>query len=461
MTSFTVRIGVAVSLLGALCWAFPETTQAAVEAATDTAVSSNGSVGSLSANSATPAAQAPTTPAPTNPVRPLPEKIAAQPPAAAAGISVARLKRLDAYLDDLVQDGALQGAVLTMSRRGQNVLTRAVGWQDADQRTAMPVDAVFDLSLLTEPVTAAAALILQEQGKWLLSDPLGRYLPAFKPLPVTAWDALTHTGGLADSLRPPRFSAGKFASYARRLHHSLDAAHNFTGERFTESLAAQPLARTPGLVAERTFSYDLLGLAMEKAGGQTLGAFFLRNLFIPLDMWDTGFNPSASLETRLVLTAPDEPGELDRPPVRDLRNPVSFECGGACLTGTAVDYLRFATMLLNEGQADGQRLLSRASATQMTRTQLAPTVENRLPFFAADAAAAARGLGVNIHTGRPLAGLPLAAGDFGLASPNGSFFWVSPSEQLVVVMLAAAAEPEFTTRMQRQVIALVYQSIDD
>ncbi len=376
------------------------------------------------------------------------------------GLSDNRLSRLDDYLNSRVQDGGLTGAVVVVARRGQTAFSRAYGHLDAQRRQPMPVNAVFDLGRLTEPVTAAAALIMQEQGQWLLADPIGRYLPEFAQSSLSVWDALRHTTGLTDSIPPLRFAPGEVVRHSDRLRLSVQAATRFTGQSFIRRLAEQPVRYQPGQVAERGFAYDVLGLALEKASNQTLGTFFLRNLFIPMDMWDTGFNPPAGMENRLV-------GAGSSAGARDPRNPVNFECGGACLTGTAEDYLRFATMLLNDGLVAEQRVLSRPSARRIVGRQLGADVQNRLDGLTESGAPGFDvGLGVSVvPAGQPTA-LAVQPGEFGVASPGGQLLWVSPAERLVIVLLAALPESDTypddaRRRFQQQVIALVKQSIND
>lgn len=377
-----------------------------------------------------------------------------------ASMSTNRLARLDDYLNGRIESGFLTGAVVAIARRGERLPPRAYGHLDAAASLAMPVDAVFDLGRLTEPVMATAALIMQEQGSWLLADRIGRYLPEFTDYDLTVWDALRHASGLEPSIPPLRFVPGQVVRHSDRLTRPVQAATSFTGQSFIRRLADQPLRYQPGQVAERAFDYDLAGLALEKAANQTLGTFFLRNLFIPLDMWDTGFNPPAGMENRLVARS-NSPGS------RDPREPVIFECGGACLTGTAGDYLSFAMMLLDEGRIASGRVLGRFSVKQIVRRQLGAETENRLASLDGDAVTSSFdfGLGVSIAPGQ-VTPLPVQAGDFGVASPGGQLLWVSPGEQLVIVMLArlsdnAVQRDQQRLRLQQQVIALVRQAITD
>lgn len=385
----------------------------------------------------------------------------------AAGMSAARLKRLNQVLDKAVDDGDLQGAVLSVERDGKEVFSEAFGHLDLGRQRAMPVNAVFDLSTLTQPVTVAAAILWQEQGGWLLTDSLGQHLTPFARQRASLWDVMRQTDGLARAIDPLDREPGQRIRPSQRWTHSLDAALSMTGDTFIRQLASRVSPNAPGVVASTGFSFDLLGLALENSSQETLGTYFLRHLFIPLDMWDTGFNPPAGLETRLVIrdggSATIEKEGLVDSPVRDPRDPVIFECGGACLTGTAADYRRFASMLLNGGQLGHQTVLSRLSVGMMTRHQLATTTDNRLPALIETdelrKAGLRSGLGLAlVPQGVPLP-LPLQAGDFGAWAPGGSFFWVSPSERLAVVMLAVLPKGRNSARLRQKVIGLIAQSI--
>ena len=382
-----------------------------------------------------------------------------------AGMSNTRLDRLDRVFDAALNQGDLQGAVLVVKRDGQEVLTRAYGHLDGARVRDMPTNAVFDLATLTQPITVAAAISWQEQGGWLLSDELGHHLAPFARRQASLWDVIRQTDGLAHSIDPLGFEPGRPVRPSQRWKHSLDAALNMTADYFVQQIASQPSMFTPGQVARPGFSFDLLGLALEASSQQTLGTFFLRHLFIPLDMWDTGFNPAAGLETRLVSRDGGSASVGNASPVRDPRDPVIFECGSACLTGTAGDYSRFANMLLNDGRVGTQQVLSRLSVRMMRRHQLEPDVDNRLPALAesptAEAAEKRSGLGLALMPTDVPSPLPLQAGDFGAWSPGGSFFWVSPSERLVVVMLAVQPHQRNSARLRQQVIGLIGQSIVD
>lgn len=388
---------------------------------------------------------------------------------ALAGMSSKRLSRLTDYLHEQVAQAAIPGAVVAIARRNKTVYLQAFGFRDDESRDPMRVDAVFDLSTLSQPITAVGALILQEQGKWLVSDSVGLYLDGLKRRQIILLDLLLNSAGVPASLQAPRSEANE----ARRVRHSLQAALGFTGSGFAETVAKSPGWRPAGQTAREGFAYDLLGIAMEKVSGQTLGAFLLREVLIPLDLWSTGFNAGADLKPRTVR--PPANATIDAlsvtgwAPVRDLSAPVSFDCGGACLYASAPDYLRFVRMLLNKGSVDGRRILSRGNVGFVTSNRLGSDVNNSIasPDQLTSRGALSRassfglGLGVVVRPDNPSDSLDGSNREFGRAAPTGPYFWADPNEQLAVVVLAVVPDPIRRLRLHRTVRALVRQAIDD
>lgn len=393
---------------------------------------------------------------------------------ASVGMSASRLQRLSDFLSRQVADGHLPGAVVAISRRGKTVFHEAHGYRDDETRAVMPLDAVFDLSTLSQPITAVGALVLHERAQWLLSDRIGTHLPEFGNRAVTLLDLLRQTSGLAGSIVLHQGvtlnrQAGQSAVRLTPVRHSLEAAARFTGKSFVAELAQAAVVRPAGQVSVADFSYDVLGLAIEAASGQTLGTLLLREIFIPLDLWDTGFHPSDSAAQRLVRP-PAMAGLEARAitgwvPARELTDRVSFECGGACLSSTAANYLRFVRMLLNNGVLDGKRILSRASIQYMTSNRLDARTENRISapeeIGAGREATFGYGLGVTVRPSGRANALPGSTDEFALAAPTGPYFWADPGEGLAVVMLALVPDPDRRIRLQRQLRALVRQAIVD
>lgn len=361
--------------------------------------------------------------------------------ASGAGLAKEGLARLQTFMSERIAQQDVEAAVIGVVRRGRLGFLSAFGYQDAAHQQPLSVDAVFDLSWLTQPITAAAAVQLQAQGRWLLGDSIGRHLDRFRTdSPVTLFDLARQTSGLAVRIHPPSYSASeRDAGQAGNVTESAQAAMAYTGAGFLTQIAAQPVRLSPGLEARSDFSLDVLGLAIESVTGQTLGAVFLRELLIPMDMWDTGFNPSAQRHARVTWREPPA-GDAGRWPTRDPRRAVSFECGSACLTGTAPDYLRFVTMLLGGGELDGRRILSRASVALMTSNQLGDSSINRIGSLTDPAGArmnrSGYGLGLLVRGADTVSSLPGSMNQFGVMTPGGSFFWADPAEQIGVVMLA-------------------------
>lgn len=384
---------------------------------------------------------------------------------ASAGISAQRLERLTAFLAQQVEQSVIPGAVVGILRRNRVVYLEAVGHRHDEAQSKLTVDAVFDLSRLSEPLVAAGALILQEQGNWLLQDRIGRYLPQFKRRPVRVIDLLRHSAGVPVSLPAVQPDGG-------RIRYSLQAALNFTGEQFADAMAQARNWRSPGQTAREGLAFDLLGLAMEASTEQTLGSLLLTRLFIPLDMWDTGFNAGEDQLQRAMLPPPD--ATIDAysvtggVPVRDLATPVSFDCGGACVYSSTADYLRFLQMLLNNGRVDGKRVMSRLSVRFMTSDRL-DQIESMIMSpdeSPTDGAAVRRadggfGLGVAVRTGSGVDRGIGSAGEFSRAAPTGPYFWADPSEQMAVVVMTALTDTEARMRLHRSVRALALQAIDD
>ena len=387
----------------------------------------------------------------------------AQPDPSAAGLHPERIKRLSQYLQSQVEQGDVPGVVVGISRNNRLAYLEAFGHRHDDQQTALSSDAVFDLSVLSEPLVAAGALAMQERGTWLLHDTVGNYLDAFKRRPVRLIDLLRHSAGAPATLPGPQGGGP-------RIRHSLQAALGFTGDKFVQAMADSRNWRSAGQRASAGFSFDLLGVAMERAAGRTLGTLLLTQLFIPLDMWDTGFNAGQAQLARAMMPPPNATLQAQTVtgvvPVRNLSTPVSFDCGGACLYSTASDYLQFLQMLLNGGRANNRQVLSAASVRYMTRDQLGsmdsmistpdeldPTGPGR------HLAASGFGLGVSVRPAGSAGHGIGSPGEFSRAAPTGPYFWVDPTNQLAVVVLTALPAPEPRRRLHRTVRALTLQAL--
>ncbi len=395
---------------------------------------------------------------------------------ASVGMSAERLARIQAVLRADVEAGRLPGAVIAVARRGKLVWYDAVGFLDAARRTPMPLNAVFPIASMTKPMTGAAALMLLEEGRLALTDPVERFLPQLGNRRVAAMtedvlsgagpmeteparrsisiqDLMRHTSGLTYGAR------GTTAVHRLYPASSGASALNLTGEAFLERLQQVPLLYQPGTVWDYGLSTDVLGLVVEKISGETLGSFLQQRLFRPLGMTDTGFTVPESRRARLAQPLANDP-DTGRPQSIPIGTaPLQFDCGGGCATATAGDYLRFAQMLLNGGALGTTRILGRATVQAMTSDHMRPEIRNTFASF--DPTLVGYGFGLTVAVRQPGgAGLLGSPGLFTWGGAYGTNFWVDPQQELAVVFMSAT--PGTVRQYYRRVInAMVYASIEN
>jgi CubicO group peptidase (beta-lactamase class C family) len=271
----------------------------------------------------------------------------------------------------------------------------------------------------------------------------------------TLQDMLRHTAGVSYGNRGD--------TPLHKLYETkLKSAANQSGAEFLQELGKLPLHYQPGTQWEYSHGLDVAGLAVEAVTKKRLGEFLQERLFGPLGMADTGFVVPAGKEARIAKPLPVDP-DTGRPTT--FRLPVApwqYDCGGGCASGTALDYVRFAQMLLNKGTFEGNRLLSRKTVEYMTSNQLGPEVDaSRLHEFPVEHMDGfGFGLGVAVRTQPGIAGVPGTPGEFMWSGAQGTMFWVDPKEEMVVVFLANTPGP--VRRHYRELVkTLVEQAIAD
>jgi len=384
------------------------------------------------------------------------------------GLSSARLERLAQAIKQDVDHGRMPGAVVAIARKGKLAYYESFGFVDKASSTPMPKDAIFALASMTKPMVAVAVLMLAEQGDLLLNDPIGNYLPELKDMKVagprgieaahrqpTLQDMLRHTAGVSYGNRGD--------TPLHKLYETkLKSAANQSGAEFLQELGKLPLHYQPGTQWEYSHGLDVTGLAVEAVTKKRLGEFLQERLFAPLGMVDTGFMVPASKQARIAKPLPVDP-DTGRPVAfRVPVTPWQYDCGGGCASGTALDYVRFAQMLLNKGAFEGTRLLSRKTVEYMTSNQLGPNVDvSRLHEFPVEHMDGfGFGLGVAVRTQPGIAGVPGTPGEFMWSGAQGTMFWVDPKEEMVVVFLANTPGP--VRRHYRELVkTLVEQAIAD
>ena len=402
--------------------------------------------------------------------------LAAAPPEA-GGMSAARLGRLTKAFKKEIEEKKVPGAVMMIARKGKLVYTSALGVRDPKGADPMRLDTIFRIYSMTKPMASVAAMILVENGALQLTDPVSRWLPAFKDMKVsttggevpaqramTVQDLLRHTAGLAYG-ELTQNAAVKDALAQAGLYKPgvIDFdIRDMTGAEEVERLAKIPLIHQPGTTWEYSLASDLLGRVVEAASGKRLGDFMSERLFKPLRMGDTAFWVS---EVKIARVAePFDKDPLAGTPIKliEVSKQPGNDSGGAGAMSTAGDYLRFAQMLANGGVLDGQRVLSRTTVRLMTSDHLG----TRVPLAANPGGAVLGGstytfgLGFAVRPSDGIAPVSGSAGDFNWGGYAGTAFWVDPREQLVAVFMvqSAGALRLYHRNLFRQ---LVYQAIVD
>jgi len=393
------------------------------------------------------------------------------------GLSSQRLQRIRDVLQADIDNGLVPGAVLLIARRGQIASSEALGYRDREDGAVMTPDTIFRIASMTKPVVSVAAMMLAEEGKLLIANPVSRYIPAFADLKVAANS--DDPGAKALTLEPPqremtvqdlmRHTSG--LTYAHLTGPHLKQAYEAEGvvdERQTnaemaEKLAKVPLAYQPGTTFQYGVSTDMLGRVVEVASGMSLDRFIDERICKPLGLLKTSFGP---IDGSRAAQPQIDSASGKRPPMRDTSVRPNWISGGSGLLSTASDYVRFCQMLLNGGELGGARLLAPPTIALMTSDHLTPETR-RSPstpaLFGALAPTPEFGLGfglgfaVRTHSGRNP--LPGSVGDFSWSGVTGTYFWIDPQQELIAILMMQAPLQRLHYRYLMR--TMVYQAIID
>ena len=392
------------------------------------------------------------------------------------GLSPARLDKLSAAFAAEIANQALPGVTLMVARKGRLVYARAFGTREAGQPEPMALDSLFRIYSMTKPLASVAAMILVEDGRLQLSDPVSKFLPAFKTMtaltatgteparPMTVQDLLRHTAGLGygeisanAALKDGLAKAGLY----KPGDIDFDARDMSAAEQVSR-LAQVPLLRQPGVAWEYSLATDVLGRVIEAASGQRLGDFLAQRIFQPLGMKDTAFHVPPAKLNRLAGAFEKDPANGLPFKLIDVSRPPGNDSAGAGAVSTAPDYLRFAQMLLNGGVLDGQRILSRHTVQWMASDHLGP----RIPIAASNGGMVLMpslytfGLGFAVRPSDGLSAAQGSQGDYYWGGYAGTYFWIDPKEQITAVMMmqSPGAMRNYHRNLLRQ---LVYQALAD
>ena len=386
------------------------------------------------------------------------------------GMSSARLARIGETLKAEVDKGRFPGAVVAVARKGKLVYYEAVGWRDKETNAPMPKDAIFSIASMTKPMSSVALMQLFEEGTVLVSDPVGKHLPMLASMRVapnlenpgetvpavrqmTVQDILRHTSGL--------LYGGRGTTALHKLYppSSSRSGTSMTSEEFLAKLGSLPLAYQPGTVWDYSLSVDVVGLTVEAARGRKLGEVMSERIWKPLGMVDTSFTIPAEKHNRYARWFANDP-ETGKPHyVLDLTQPLKFECGGGCGASTAGDYVRFAQMLLDKGKLGGARILSKKTIEYMTADHLTPDISNRITATVPTMSGFGFGLGFAVRRQDGVAGFIGTEGEYMWSGAYGTYFWVDPKEQLVVVLMSHTPG-NYRATLRPLIGALVLQAIE-
>jgi len=393
------------------------------------------------------------------------------------GLSKTRLDRIKPWVERYIAENKLSGAVCLIARRGSVGYFETFGMADKEASKPMRKDAIFRIYSMTKAVTGVAVMMLYEEGRFNLSDPVSKYLPEFahmkvaiektdaagKPVlaytvpaerDITILDLLRHTSGL--NYAGPHDEKGGMSYQALGLTPAFTADYSLA--ELTKRLAAQPLVHQPGTIWDYGWSIDILARLVEVVSGHAVDEFFSERIFKPLHMDDTGYYVAESKLDRLVaMYQPNPDGTIKRlpDPAQDIgRKKPALMMGGAGLMSTATDYARFVQMLLNGGELDGARLLSPKTVTLMHSDVLGD-----LPRFGTVLAEGyGFGLTFAVNRGPGKTASLISKGEYNWGGAAGTVFWIDPEEKMIgVFMMQTIGDLGKGREFER----LAYQSIID
>jgi CubicO group peptidase (beta-lactamase class C family) len=383
------------------------------------------------------------------------------------GLSSERLRRIHELIDRRIEARDISGAVTLVARKGQVAYLDAQGLMDIETNKPMTRDAIFRIASMTKPVVGVAILMMMEEGKVRLTDPVSKFIPEFKDLKVavpqgqpgarggrgepprfytvpaereiTVKDLLTHTSGLVSGT----ISTAEAAKIQRKPGDTL--------ADYLPKLSQVPLEFQPG--TRWTYSpgagFDTLGRIVEIVSGQSLDQFLKQRIFEPLGMKDTFFNISDAQKSR-VATMYQKMGKALQKSPNQPAAPTTYFSGGGGLSSTAEDYGKFAQMLVNAGQLNGKRLLSPRTVELMGSPFAPDTLPGR-------ARGEAWGLSVRVIVDAVARGTYLSNGSFGWQGAFGTHFWVDPKEKLVGLLMVQTSNQEMIRDFENAVLQAVVE----
>jgi len=398
---------------------------------------------------------------------------AESPSPVSAHFSSEGLARVGDYVRNEVATGKIPGAILLIQQHGDPVYFENFGLRDVESKRPMTADTIFRLYSMSKPVTSVAAMMLVDDGKLSLGDPVSKYIPAFTDVkvgvekadqnaqpalvlepvkrPITIADLLRHTSGVTYGFYGD--------SAARKRYANSDLLEgDFDNALFAERIAKLPLAEQPGTLWDYGHSTDILGRVIEVVSGQSLFQFEKQRLLGPLGMTETAFYVADAAKRPLIA----EPLPADRftRPIAGIVDPTlprRWESGGAGMVGTTRDYARFAQMLLNGGTLDGRRYLKPETVALMVSDHIGPETKIARDHFYFPGADSGYGLGFAVRTA-PLPNAVLPEGEYRWDGVGGTFFFIDPKDDMFTILMMQS--PSQRMRIQTELKTVIYQALD-
>jgi CubicO group peptidase (beta-lactamase class C family) len=416
------------------------------------------------------------------------------------GLSSERLKNIGESMRSLIDSKKIPGTVTLVARKGEIVHFEANGKRDIERDLPMEIDTIHRIYSQSKPITGAALMMLFEEGKFLMTDPVAKYLPEFSDMqvcvgeengkmkteaatsPITIQQLASHTSGLSYSFIPGPVGAMYIAEEAERGLGNIPSAG---GEGFfaigtkppfnslrewTKELAELPLVAQPGTVWNYSVGMDVMGALIEELAGMTFGDFLQQRIFDPLGMEDTGFMVPEEKLDRFAANyspLPDNMILVDDPEISGYRTPPQLEAGGAGLVSTVGDYLKFAQMLLNKGEYEGKRYLGKKTVKFMTANHMGSVNANEgltslFNMLGNGYQVQGMGFGVtgSVVVNPALTGLPVSKGAFSWGGAASTHFWIDNKEDLIGIVHTQLL-PDGTYPVRELMQLATYQAIID
>ncbi|MEP7257853.1 MAG: serine hydrolase domain-containing protein [Flavitalea sp.] len=406
------------------------------------------------------------------------EKLTEAAPESVA-VSGDRLRRIDRMLKEAIEENKMTGASALVARNGKIIYYKAFGYDDRENKKPLKRDAIYRIASQTKAITSVAVMILYEEGKLLLDDPISNYLNPFKNAQVldkfnpkdtsyttvpakrevTIRDLLTHTSGIGYA------QIGSEESNAIYFKNNVTAGIGSGRKLLAEdmqTLGGLPLMHQPGEKFTYGLNTDVLGYLVETLSGMALDSFFRTRIFEPLGMNDTYFYLPTSKYSRLVnVYIPDSTGKLNKAPeIINVNGPIrtdypklpgTYFSGGGGLSSTLLDYATFLQMMLNGGEYNGKRILSRNAVRMMTMNQIGDISLSNDKF----------GLGFEIRTEKGSAASPIRDGSFSWGGAFSTSYYVDPKEKLVFLFYKQLWGGDPSGNTTEKFPVLVYQALTD